>query len=252
MVRVPHFIIGGAPRSGTTFLCHVLDSHPDIFMAKPFIPEPKIFMTPCEDGRSDYLKRYEPFFKRTPLKQILGEKSSGYLENEGAFERICQTFRKMKFIFIVREPVERAYSNYLWSTKNGLETLSFEKAIELEGRRENPLPQLPYARPYDYLTRGDYGKFAKRYIEFYGDNNVKFFLYENLLLSQKHFFQEIQNFIEVDYFPLHSLELKPVNIRDREAPSLSPLLAKELKERMRPFVEKFANYVDIDISAWGY
>ena len=42
--RLPDFIIGGAPRSGTTWLTAALDRHPDIWVAKPLRPEPKFFL----------------------------------------------------------------------------------------------------------------------------------------------------------------------------------------------------------------
>jgi hypothetical protein len=40
-VPVPDVVIGGAPRSGTTFLCELLAKHPSVYVAMPFIPEPK-------------------------------------------------------------------------------------------------------------------------------------------------------------------------------------------------------------------
>ena len=42
----------------------------------------------------------------------------------------------MKLVFILQHPIERAFSNYLWSRRNGLETLSFEEALQREGERE--------------------------------------------------------------------------------------------------------------------
>src|SRR6202035_103039 len=43
-VRLPDFIIGGAPRSGTTWLYWLLDRHPHVYLAKPVTPEPKFFL----------------------------------------------------------------------------------------------------------------------------------------------------------------------------------------------------------------
>src|SRR5262245_35557105 len=40
----PTFLIAGAPRSGTTWLYHLLDRHPQIYMARPVRPEPKFFL----------------------------------------------------------------------------------------------------------------------------------------------------------------------------------------------------------------
>jgi hypothetical protein len=50
-LRLPDFIIGGAPRSGTTWLYELLDRHPDVHMAKPLAPEPKFFLRDDEYAR---------------------------------------------------------------------------------------------------------------------------------------------------------------------------------------------------------
>jgi hypothetical protein len=157
------FLIGGAPRSGTTYLCEALDTHPEIVIARPFIPEPKVFVTPA-DGPAAYRERYRRFFGPEMANRQRGEKTSTYLENADACERIWLTIPDVRIMFIVREPVARAYSNWLWSGMRGLETLSFEEAIRREGTRLSPLPpEQAYARPFDYLARADYARFARRY-----------------------------------------------------------------------------------------
>src|ERR1700736_5390855 len=83
---VPDIIIGGAPRSGTTFLCELLAKHPGIFIAKPFIPEPKVCMMPHSDGDAGLLQRYAAFFSDAPPNAIHVEKTSYYLENADARE----------------------------------------------------------------------------------------------------------------------------------------------------------------------
>ena len=49
MSYLPDIVIGGAPRSGTTFLCELLAKHPDVFIARPVIPEPKVLILPHPD-----------------------------------------------------------------------------------------------------------------------------------------------------------------------------------------------------------
>src|SRR5688572_30906922 len=124
---LPDFIIGGAPRSGTTFLCHALEKHPAVFIARPYIPEPKVFMGK-EQSIPTYLARYKSFFAAARPGQVLGEKTSYYLESEQACRLIRQATPGVRLVFIVREPVARAYSNYLRSKHNGLETLPFAEA----------------------------------------------------------------------------------------------------------------------------
>src|ERR1700736_5930794 len=148
---LPTFIIGGAPRSGTTFLAQALDLHPDVAIARPVIPEPKVFFGPPRD-QGWYYRRYQELFGAAAGKRARGEKTSNYLESEIACARIATFLPHVRMLFILREPVARAYSNYLWTKKNGLETLSFEEAVELEGKRPSPLPpEKSHARPYDYL-----------------------------------------------------------------------------------------------------
>ena len=51
-------------------------------------------------------------------------------ESATAAKRIHDNLPHVKLVFILREPAERAYSNYLWSRKNGLESEEFEKALQ--------------------------------------------------------------------------------------------------------------------------
>ncbi len=112
-MRLPEFIIGGAPRSGTTWLYELLDRHPDVHMAKPVKPEPKFFLRDDEYGKG--LEYYaNRWFADVEDGKIAGEKSTDYLESPSAAARIARDLPHVKLIFVLREPVARAYSNYLW------------------------------------------------------------------------------------------------------------------------------------------
>lgn len=249
--RLPSFLIGGAPRSGTTFLCHALDRHPDIYLAKPYIPEPKVFIGPAARA-AEYRQRYTALFAQAQGKRVHGEKCSYYLESEEACARITANLPEVKLLFLVREPVARAYSNYLWSRQNGLETLSFAQAVAQEGQRPEPLPAKPYARPFAYLERGDYGRFAERYYAACGRRRVAFFLYEDITRRPAQLLHEIQAFLEVE--PVAFAELDPgvINSARDQGPPLAPATTARLRERMAPGVRRFASVTGLDIGAWGY
>lgn len=251
--HLPTFIIGGAPRSGTTFLCHLLDKHPNVFIAKPFIPEPKVFLLPSSNGKIDYQKRYASLFKEVTHQSALGEKTSYYLENEEACLRLQKAFRNIKLIFIVREPIARAYSNYLWSCKNRIENLSFEEAIKLEGKRNNPFgPEKLYVRPFDYLSRGNYHIFAERYYKAFDKKNIHFFIFEHIMHDPKKFYRDVQLAIDVDPLPVKDLYTPPINGNPDNKNKLNPQIELKLREIMRPKMESFSKLVGIDIGIWGY
>jgi hypothetical protein len=250
--NAPDFIIGGAPRSGTTFLLEALDRHPDIYMARPFRPEPKVFMGPPQTGEA-YRTRYAELFAGAGDERVLGEKTTNYFESEVCCQRIASHLPGVRTVFLVREPVARAYSNYLWSRKNSLETLGFEEAIEREGQRPSPLPpEKAHARPFDYLIRGDYATFAERYYAAMGRERVAFFLYEDIEAHPDALLGAVQRFIGVEPLPADRLDVGVVNSARDEGPPIDPRTEHTLRRRMAPLVRRFAELTGLDVRAWGY
>ncbi len=250
--RLPDVIIGGAPRSGTTFLCELLAKHPDIFVARPVIPEPKICLTPHPDGDSGLLARYAALFADAPPGALLMEKTSNYFENDEARARLARILMGTKFIFILREPVARAYSNWAWSRKNKLETLSFAQALTLEGHRPNPLPpEREYARPFDYFKRGRYGTLARKWIDAIGRERIGFFIFEDAVSEPERFAAYLQEFLGVHARPWSELATGRINAAE-PGEGIEPGLAAELHERFRPEVALFSKVTGVDVSRWGY
>ena len=87
LMILPTFIIGGAARSGTTYVYEFLDSHPQVYMAKPARPEPKFYAFDDEfvKGLPYYSTRY---FEPAVGHIAIGEKSTVYLESAHAAKRI--------------------------------------------------------------------------------------------------------------------------------------------------------------------
>ena len=252
-LAVPDVIIGGAPRSGTMFLCEVLAKHPVMYVARPFIPEPKVCMTEHPDGPLGLLQRYAGFFADAPPGTVRVEKTSYYLENAEARERLVGLLPEAKYVFILREPVARAYSNWSRSTKMGLETLSFPDAIAREGKRSSPLPpELGYARPFDYITRGRYGSFAEAWLEAVGRERAKFFILEAFLADRDGTVRTLQEYLGVEQRPWDELFTGKVNATEPGREGLDPSLVAILRRRIAPEVRKFAEVTGVDVSIWKY
>lgn len=249
----PAFIIGGAPRSGTTWLCHALELHPSVAFAQPLIPEPKVFLAPeCDD---DFLaRRYSSLFANvSPEATILGEKTSYYLENENAFERIRRFLPAVRLVFLVRDPVDRAFSNWQWSCQNGLETLEFEQAIESEGCRLDPFPpEMNYVRPFNYLTRGRYDVFAERWLSGFPREALFFALYEDLIENPDAIMSRILAHLSLEHKERDYKSLGIINSAKKSVPAMASDVSDRLREKMRPSVTRFSELTGLDVGRWGY
>ena len=149
-----HFFICGAQRSATTYLYRMLDQHPDIAMAKPMRPEPKYFIRPRMD---DDLGEYRKAFFDGASARWFGEKSTSYIEHPVAAERISRLLPDATLFFMLRDPVERAISNYRFSRGNGFEPLSIEQALDAEaGRIAEGGSATTSVSPHAYVARGRY------------------------------------------------------------------------------------------------
>ncbi len=251
--RLPDLIIGGAPRSGTTALCHLLARHPEIYVAQPFIPEPKICLFERPGGRT-HEEAYAELFAAAPAGAKTVEKTSNYFENEDAAERLARVVPGTRFLFILREPAARAWSNYLWSRRNGLETLCFEEALAREESRSSPFTgERSYVRPFDYKRRGYYDIHAERYLSAFPRERILFVLFERMITETEAVCAEIQAFLGVTVRPLGPLTGRINSATGcAPAPQPHPATMAALRRHFRPHVERFAALSGIDLSPWGY
>jgi len=146
-VALPDFFIAGAPKAGTTALHAALARHPDLYLSP--VKEPKFFLTdgppPAQGGPGDaktYREHvwrrpeYEALFAPAPAGTIRGESTPFYLYNRAAQERIHKLVPQARMIIVLRDPIERAHSNWthLWSS--GLDPIDdFVRACDAEDRR---------------------------------------------------------------------------------------------------------------------
>ena len=102
---LPNYLIIGAPKCGTTSLAAWLDEHPQVYM----VPEKELhfFSGYWEQGLDWYEQCFVP-----NGKPLVGEASPSYLENPVARERIASVLPGAKLIAMMRNPVDRAYSQY--------------------------------------------------------------------------------------------------------------------------------------------
>jgi len=190
-MALPDFFIAGAPKAGTTAVHAALARHPALYMSA--VKEPKFFLTdgppPARGGPGDvqtYREHvwqrddYEALFAAAPAGILRGESTPFYLYNRDAQRRIRALIPSARLIVILRDPVERAHSNWahLWSA--GLDPVDdFVLACAEEQRRI----EAGWADFWRYTSLGRYGDQLEHLYTVFPRDQVLVFRYRVLIES---------------------------------------------------------------------
>lgn len=166
-----HLILIGGQRCGTTWLHQILADHPHVEPAAVVSPEPKFFL---QNNRHSV---YDQLFVNHH-RRILLDKSTTYLERSDAALRARQCIPDATVAVILRDPVQRALSNWRFSTQHGLETLPASEALTTSAEHRPWDHQS--TSPFHYLKRGHYVELLKPWLAAFG-SQVKIFQYERLI-----------------------------------------------------------------------
>ncbi|MCA0997309.1 sulfotransferase family protein [Alloyangia pacifica] len=199
-LRRPDFIIGGAPKCGTTSLHFILDQHPDVavpndevhfFDADDPVSHPDFLR--LEDGAlkwwdpgsdaEDNQRWYAERFGGLGAPRLIGEDSTTYLMSEVAAKRIAEQLPDVKVIFMLRHPVRRAYSQYWHLVKTSRAVESFEQALMRH-------PQI--------MLGSSYAAGLKRFFDALGRHRVHICFFEDFRADIQGCVDEVTSFLGLD------------------------------------------------------
>lgn len=202
------FIVGAA-KSGTTSLYNYLQQHPDVFLPRVKEPHfyseveshnPEAYLNP-EKGQfyhDKVIKEKEIYFslyRESKSQKILADASPSYLFDELAPERIFINHPNSKIVILLRDPVQRAFSHYLMDIRHGHQVEEdFLKAIKKD---LNALPK-KWGVAHLYIELGFYFQQTKRYIDFFGKENVKIILYDDFVQKTEEVLIDLCDFIDIN------------------------------------------------------
>jgi hypothetical protein len=224
---LPDFLIIGAPKAGTTALHRALLPHPELFLSP--VKEPKFFLcagAPPAGQRGpgdahsaqEWIWRrdeYEALFAGAPDGARRGESTPFYLYDHGAQLRISQVVPDAKLIVVVRDPVDRAYSNWMHAWSDGLEPIdNFAEACAAEDARVDA----GWAPFWHYRRLGRYGEQLAHLYRLFPRQQVHVLRYKDLVDEPRESLNEICAFLGVEQNLLAMVP--PENTRRFVAPTL--------------------------------
>ncbi len=204
-MALPDFFIAGAPKAGTTAVHAALARHPALYMSA--VKEPKFFLTdgppPARGGPGDvqtYREHvwrrddYEALFDPAPAGTRRGESTPFYLYRRDAQRRIRDLIPGARLIVVLRDPVERAHSNWthLWSA--GLDPIG---DFVLACAEEESRIAAGWADFWHYTSLGRYGEQLQHLYEVFPREHVLVFRYRTLVENPAKTLGQICGFLGV-------------------------------------------------------
>ena len=204
-MALPDFFVAGAPKAGTTAVHAALARHPQLYLST--VKEPKFFLTegppPSRGGPGDmhtYREHvwrrddYEALFDAAPPGTLRGESTPFYLYNRAAQRRIRALVPGARLIVILRDPVERAHSNWTHMWSAGLDPVgNFLAACAEEERRI----AAGWADFWRYTALGRYGEQLEHLYTVFPREQVLVFRYRTLIESPGRVLDRICAFLGV-------------------------------------------------------
>ena len=200
------FIVVGAPKCGTTSLHHYLKQNSKIFLTEQ--KELHYFSADMrlsnDKGPGDKaalstvvqtVEEYTAYFAECKNWQVAGDISPSYFHfGKRCAENIRDWTPNVKIIVILRNPIEKAYSQYMHQVQHGVETLSFKKALDAEPHRKKD----GWRDMWMYTGSTFYSSNLRDYLEVFGTERVHVVFFEEFIRDKKGCLDGLARFIGVD------------------------------------------------------
>lgn len=200
---LPGFVIAGAPKCGTSSLYDLIALHPEVRRAAR--KEPTNFLH--YPGSAMRARMHQPLFGG---RFLCGEGSVEYFAHPEGPERVAEVVPRAKLLFLLRDPVERAWSDYRMFVRSGQETEDFPTVVDRAVRwlGDPDLTELCAAAarnsfsPLRYVLNGMYGKLLGRWEAVFGREQMLVLEAEELFANGADVARRVYEFLELpDYEP---------------------------------------------------
>ena len=247
---LPECFVIGVVRSGTTSLYHYLSQHPSI--APAAYDELGYFDDNYHLGVNWYKSLFPTKFTRNKIikkhgKFLTYDVTPFYIYNPLVAKRIFESFPKAKIISNLRNPIDRAYSNYNDAVEMGDMKIPFEEVVQIAmdeiDKNKSKLNNEAYIVDTYYeniLARGFYADQLKIWFKKFQKNQLLMVQSEDLAQKTDQILTKIFEFLDLPYFKIKDLTKQ----NKREYPPMKAETRKLLIEFYRPYNEKLYNLIN--------
>jgi hypothetical protein len=242
---LPHAVVIGVQKGGSSSLFYYLQQHPQVLLPLNVIKEVHYFDDFYSRGINFYRSHFPLTWSMRRRSRQLGmpvitcEATPEYIVHPRAPERIAADLPDARFLVVLRDPIRRAISSYKMQVKRTVEQRSLEQAFQDELARppldytklsEEDLKSSSRTMTFDYLSRGRYIDQLLRWEQAVGRDRIQVLVSEEMFLQTARAFAEVCNFLGLQ--PASHIQFENINPNAREA-TLSTETASALEEYYR-------------------
>ena len=239
-IRVlPDFIIIGAGKSGTSSLYNYLIQHPNIYSAK--IKEINYFVRGWTKWyRPNFPTIFQKFYvtkiKKEPF--ITGEATPFYLIHPHVPKKVYDKIPNVKIIILLRDPVDRSFSQFNQWKKTKYENFSFEEAVKSEKIKTSDEwlnytdEEFPGSRinvKYSYIEGGLYFEQIKRWLDIFPKNQILILKAEDFFSNPAKITSRVFDFLGISPYEIDGTKKFNVGQYDHIEPEIEEFLRKFFK-----------------------
>ena len=232
-------------KCGTSSLYHYLTQHPNILPA--IKKEIHFWSNNLDKGIDWYLSHFPAIASEQGL--ITGEATPNYLNSEKAAISLFQKFPHMKLVVLLRNPVDRAISQYYMFARARIDKSSIEKsissALEVLNIQSNMNPYHDLSTRY--IKRGQYIDHLSKWMEIFPKRQFLILKSEDLFANPEATVNQVFQFLGVETYQLQEYS----NQNKGKYPSVSQSVRKTLSDYFLPFNQQLEEYLDIKFN-WDY
>lgn len=249
---LPQVIIPGVQKGGTTSLFHFLAQHPSFGNQK--YKEIHFFNRSYGRGLNYYKAAFPLGINKSSInKKLFIDASPDYFDNPSVPKKVRKYLPDVKLVFLLRNPIDRAYSHFQMIKSLGYEDSTFEQAIYMEDERLSSIMSKInsddnyyniYEAYYNYLSKGYYAIHLNRWLKYFSKSQMLVIESEDFFKNPQYVYKEVTDFLGIESHKLD--DVSPKNTRSYS--NIDPLLRSKLQKHYKVHNESLYKLLGKDFS----
>jgi hypothetical protein len=205
MVRLPNLVVVGAPKCGTTSLYHYLGQHPQVYLPTRkelhYFSRRELARDTAGPGDQTVLQHlcadraaYEAEYAAAGEQPVLGDISPSYFDFAEVAPAMRRELGDARIVILLRDPIGKAFSQYMHLVRDGRETLPFFRALEAEAERTRQ----GWSMIWRYAGSSRYAARVRRYLDAFGPERVRVYRFEDFIADPQATLTDLWTWLGID------------------------------------------------------